>query len=259
MNITLEELEKKEIEYLNCLQACISYLFSKNGDEYDSAYALGLGIYCKDSKEECLGRRIFPNITYNFKDFYREEYGYEIKSYNNRITDGIILKNLAEKRDCLIGFDAYYCRWSPTFNEIHIQHFALIEEIDINNRKIVVRDPYITENPVVTDLETIFEGINKVYSIEKRKKYTKESKSTIYHLLELVVYGKSIEQTENNYNKMIREFVKVNSIEELFEKKHLQVIQLLYLLIRLKIITMLLCMFCGSMLKMMKKKKLYYL
>ena len=218
MDITLDELEKKSEDYANCLQANFAYLFNKNGDKLDNANALGLGISFRDNKFAYLGGKIFPNITYNFLDFYREEFGYEIKVHNH-ISEELIHGILLEEKDCLIRFDAYYSSWSPAFSEVHIFHYALVETIDTDSGQLIIRDPYIREGLFVSDIDTIFKGITHIYSIEKVAAGNAENKTSLEHLCELAVYGKSVEQTEESYKRVIEEFSKVKDISELFEKK----------------------------------------
>lgn len=215
MEIMWDELSERKNSYFNCLQAVLAYICGLYGMDIDLAFAVDFGMRYELTGAPRVGDKFYPDIQYQFVDFYKDVYGLKIEEAEDPSPE-TIKKILDERKFCLLRYDAFYCHWNPAFQDGHIVHYALVKEIDFSEEKICIIDPYIGDKVYCSDIGTLFRGVSRIFSIYKEGE---GKKIDFLDVCDLLTHKKSAEKAILYYNEAISD-VETADIESFFEVKH---------------------------------------
>lgn len=173
-----------------------------------------------DSLEE----NIFNRLKFRFSmdtNLYMEMFmGMHVDYYMDKIENvySHIVKNVKEKKELIIGVDAYYCPWNPVYYSEHIEHYFYVSDYDEERKIFFCIDPYISGNSKEVyelDMGLLKKGYKNYRVMSISKPLTELSYRSMYEQI-ISGYKNSEESIEEKYKKFSHDIKHCVDYEDLF-------------------------------------------
>lgn len=224
-----ERIVDDEMEYLLnshinknqiCMISSLSALCRKAGKKYDYLYFTCWPFCYMKSKDTDIGSKIEYYNPKRMNQILQNYIGFDVQFYECSCEEGLdyIRRAIEESKSVVIGMDSYYCWWNIAFQNKHIRHFFIVEQIDVENSQLICSDPFFSSDAEYKLAMDCFDkGFQNVRIVENRKLYKEMS---LYEICGMLLNG------SNELNAVFQDFIidiqNVNDFNKMFDSSQVE-------------------------------------